>query len=83
MKFVLSVALVATLCSCPANEAIQRQYVKADRATYDAISPVVRDLADDDAENDPDLSGVNGEALLMLVNSWDDRLTAAEASLDE
>jgi len=60
-----------------------RAYVEADRATYELVSPIVRDLADGDPANDPDLSGVNGVALTQALDSWELRIEAAEAEVDE
>lgn len=73
--FVLVFLLSLTGCE---NFRVQQQYVTADRATFDVVAPVVRVLADDDPENDPDLSGVNGKAVLLMLDTWEIRLKSAE-----
>jgi hypothetical protein len=79
---VLAAACVAlTSCEHVAQLRPDAAYVAGDRATFDAIAPTVRDLADGDPTNDPDLSGVNGSSLLLLIDSWEARLEAAEESL--
>lgn len=80
---IIAVVLLAVLSSCSAIQSLraaqpQEQYVAADRATYNAIAPVVTLLADTDPANDPDLSGVNGVALLEVLRTWNDRIVAAE-----
>ena len=57
---------------------VQNQYVGADRATFDVVAPVMRALADDDPENDPDLTGINGRSVLLMLDTWELRLEAAE-----
>lgn len=84
LKHTLPIVLLAGLvssCESMGGFRPHRSYVEADRATFDTLAPVVRDLADSDPTNDPDLSGVNGEAVLSLVESWQLRLEAAEEQL--
>jgi hypothetical protein len=54
------------------------EYVKADRATYEALAPQLVLLADEDPENDPSFTGVNGVALTTLLETWLLRIEAAE-----
>ena len=77
MKHAITTLALLTLCGCT-NLKVQDTYVQADRATYDALSPVIRKLADTDPLNDPDLTGVNGRGALMLLDSWESRLLKAE-----
>ena len=69
--------LFAILASCTGLRP-DPAYVTADRATFDTVAPVVQLLADTDLANDPDLSGVNGESLLLTISTWELRLKAAE-----
>lgn len=71
MTFLLS------LTSCQ-HFRVQQQYVDADRTTFNVVAPVVRALADEDPANDPDLTGVNGRAVLLMLDTWEIRLEAAE-----
>jgi len=84
MKYLAVLASVALLSSCDSLSQFRPApaYVAADRATFNVVAPVVRDLADDDPSNDPDLTGVNGEALLQLIESWELRLTSAEGEME-
>jgi len=72
-----AVLLALTVAGC-ASMRVSDTYVRADRATFDVVEPVVRALADEDPTNDPDLAGVNGEAVLTMLDSWKLRLEAAE-----
>jgi hypothetical protein len=81
MKMTLVLLCLIALPSCALfDNAIppQKAYVEADRATFDAIAPVVTALCDTDPTNDPDLTGVNGQALLQTVQTWELRIEAAE-----
>jgi len=71
----LPLLIVASGCS---SLRVSDTYVQADRTTFDVVEPVVRALADEDPPNDPDLTGVNGEAVLTMLDSWKLRLEAAE-----
>ena len=61
-------------CQCGATPA----YVKADRQTYEVIAPMYRTYI----QADESLSGNDAAALLLLLDTWDSRITAAEESLD-
>ncbi len=61
-------AAAAFLASCGSLDA---QYVEADRATYDSISPWVREKADPEAD----------AAKILVLDSWKLRLETAEGSL--
>lgn len=61
-------------CQCGATPA----YVKADRQTHDVIAPMHRAYI----QADESLSGNDVAALLLLLDTWDSRITAAEESLD-
>ncbi len=74
MRYLL---LLPLLAGCSALN-VDAEYVKADRATYDLVAPIVRDLADTDPTNDPDLTGVNGRAVISALDSWQLRLEKAE-----
>jgi len=90
MKRFLIVTAMAMLMvmACPGCSMFQpkdfkvtEQWVRADRATFDLIAPTLILLADADVSNDPDLTGVNGLAMLQLIDAWEVRLQAAENSL--
>lgn len=72
------VTMMLVLASGCQHFRVQQQYVDADRATFNVVAPVVRALADEDPANDPDLSGVNGRAVLLMLDTWEIRLEAAE-----
>ena len=82
MKNLMLAMLVGLmLTSCPSMQtkmSVPAVYVTADRATFEALAPIIQDLSDADPTNDPDLSGINGEALLLLIETWETRLTSAE-----
>lgn len=73
MKYLALTLLLCASCRMPAEE-----YVKADRATYEALAPQLVLLADEDPENDPSFTGVNGVALTTLLETWLLRIEAAE-----
>lgn len=78
------VALVSACALMPdtKNLKVPVLYVEADRATYEAIAPVITALADTDPSNDPDLTGVNGLALLQALQTWEQRLQEAETPVN-
>lgn len=82
MRFLPTLAALVTLPLLAVGCATPREdYVRADRATFDTVAPVIRALADEDPSNDPDLTGVNGEALLGTLRTWELRLKRAEEEL--
>jgi hypothetical protein len=56
-------------------------YVQADKATYALVAPVLSKLADTDPTNDPDLTGVNGLAVLQALKTWALRIATAEVEV--
>lgn len=75
---VLALMLLAlAVCGCKSLR-VSDTYVQADRTTFEVVEPVVRALADEDPTNDPDLTGPNGTAVLLMLDSWRMRLEAAE-----
>jgi hypothetical protein len=63
------------------NFTVPQQWVKADRATYNLVGATLRLYADNNPDNDPDLTGINGPAVLQLLDSWLARLEAAELQM--
>ncbi len=83
MKKVVALALVACfLSACPTLHPGEA-YVKADRDTFEAVNPVLRALITPTPDDDPDLSGVNGRALELVLDSWDKRIATAEKIIEE
>lgn len=84
LAFVLIGLLGWVLLAAPGCAALQglqspaATYVSAERETYNSVAPIIQALADTDPSNDPDLSGVNGQAVLVLLESWNLRISAAE-----
>ncbi len=76
-RLCAAVFLALSLTSC-ADLRPDAAYVRADRARFDVIEPIVRALADEDPANDPDLRSSNGLALLALLDGWRVQLEAAE-----
>ena len=72
-RIIILPLLLAASCTLPAEE-----YVAADRATYEALAPQLELLADEDPENDPSFTGINGVALDALLESWILRIETAE-----
>lgn len=87
LAVVLSVTvfLVNIIPGCaaldPSKATVPATWVAADRATFDAVSPVILLLTDSDPTNDPDLTGINSPALRQAIIIWQMRLQAAEAAL--
>lgn len=69
------------LCSCSHLQPPHAAYVAGDRATFNVIDPVIRNLADGDPTNDPDLTGANSSGLLVMMDSWRLRLESAETAI--
>lgn len=63
---VLGIAL--TGCS------LDKIYVQADRDTYDVIAPAHREYV----ENDPNMTPEQKDRRLRLLDSWEERIKAAE-----
>lgn len=80
MKTIILAALLALTGGCasfpltPPSE----DYVNSDRATHDALFPLLMLMADDDPSNDPVLDPIEREALMILLETWTLRLQAAE-----
>lgn len=82
MKYLLPVlAVVFTSCGTLQYK-VPEQYVAADRATYNVLAPVITALADTDPDNDPNLTGANGSAILLLLQGWDFRVSQAEETFE-
>ena len=79
-KLAAGFAALILLSSCKHLQAPQEAYVKADRARFEMLEPMVRALADEDPLNDPDLSGVNGRSVLAMLEAWDLQIRTAEGS---
>ena len=79
MKYLLSAVTVLFLCSCTQLDEIRpdRTFVEAEQSVHDTVAPVLRNFADGDDTNNPDLSGVNGTALVQLLDLWKERLARA------
>lgn len=85
MKNLLLILLgLPLLAGCP-SVSVQpdEAYVKADRAHYEFIEPVLSALADEDPDNDPDLTGVNGQAVMLSLTTWLLRIEQAESTFAE
>ena len=72
-------ATLTVLLGCSQLHTPDESYVRADRATYDVVAPVIRLLADSDPTNDPVLTGSNGLGLIQVITTWEARIRAAEA----
>jgi len=73
---LLSVVLLAGCC---AKSAVFRQYVAADRATYNEIAPAHEQyLLDDEAMSDEDL-----ELWVLLLETWRARIEAARRLMED
>lgn len=79
---IIAAVVAVSLTGCTALRPSD-DYIRGDRGTFDAVAPIVRKLADDDPANDPDLTGVNGRAIILAVDLWETRLTDAEAKMAE
>jgi len=73
---ILLALLLISLAGCVD---MQEQYVEADRLTYEVVAPYHRAYV----EGDPSLSPEQVERRLLLLDSWADRITEAEAALGE
>lgn len=61
-------------CTTPA-----REYIEADRATFDAIAPEYREYV----TGDDVLSEIEKDVRLHTLQSWDERIAAAEEALND
>lgn len=77
LAFGALLAMVLLPISC-AHLRPDEAYVRADRARFELLEPMLRALADEDPSNDPDLTGVNGRALLAMLDSWGLQLSQGE-----
>ena len=87
MKMLCAV-LISAVVGCtmfPSAEelSVPGNWIVADRATFNAVAPVILALTDSDPSNDPDLTGVNATALRHAVQTWQIRLQMAERQLAE
>ena len=82
MKNLLAVVILVPFVGGCGALRVQDTYVRADRATFDVVAPIVRNLSDGDPSNDPDLTGVNGRSVQQMIASWELRLEKAEKSLN-
>lgn len=76
--FLLGFAFVAAFV-LPGCGSIAKEYVSADRATYEAIAPEYREYVNEDDELTEDQKKLR----LANVDSWDYRVTQAEEAGDE
>lgn len=72
LTFVACKTLTEDLAPVAAN-------ASADRATFNVVAPILRDLTDEDLSNDPDLTGVTAMALRQMLDTWELRLEQMEA----
>ena len=72
--FVLLGFAVVLALMLPGCGSIAKEYVGADRATYNAIAPEYREYVEADADLDDDAKALR----LANLDSWDYRITQAE-----
>jgi hypothetical protein len=77
LMFTLVVCLVALWC-CQGCGSLDRQYVAADRATYDALAPQIGKWIDADST----LSSTLADDYRGVVYSWGRRIDAGEELLE-
>lgn len=72
MRSIVLCSLIPWLCSCASLDPLT---VQAERATYDAIAPEYRAYV----LRDGNLQPVQKEIRMRTLDSWNERITAAEA----
>lgn len=70
-RMLLVIALVCAGCG------LDKEYVKRDRATFDAVAPLYQAYL----RNDSDIDDDDRDSRLDTVLSWEERLLEAEKSL--
>lgn len=58
---------------------LDAQYIKADRKTYDVVAPITRQYI----EEDEALPEVRKDALILLLDSWLERIISAEKNMED
>lgn len=76
----ITLAALALLASCSSLRP-DAAFVKASRGYHQLVEIALVPLTDDDPSNDPDLSGVNGQALLEAHKAQDLAIRRAEEAL--
>lgn len=79
LRTIAAAAALLLLVGCSGLRP-DKAFVRAERAHYNSLAPIIRALADEDPTNDPDLRGSNSAALLEQLKDWDKALSDAEAA---